>query len=95
MIGRILLAHDRARQFTTDLRVLLGTVATIVRFRAGRNVTPSAYPFRCRNCAARLRRVPGRWRGDVKLFAAVDGSYSCDGTITTTHQPTGKGNDDA
>lgn len=76
----------RLRRFRTDVRIMVGTLATIVRFR--RQLAPYfTYPFRCGGCGLPLRRVPGRWRDDIKLFAAPDGSYSCDGTIVNPHHP--------
>ena len=78
--------HDRAGQFATDLRILLHTLATIVRFRRTSKL-PFTYPLRCQHCARWIRLDPHTRADGRPGYRDQAGHYSCDGTIRMPHRP--------
>jgi hypothetical protein len=90
VIERLTRGYDRAEQFVTDLKIMAATLVEIAAYRF-RESKPSEYhKLTCRHCGRSIRRAP--WANDYdrcrRMYQALDGSTTCDGTIRTKHEPT-------
>lgn len=91
MFDRLMRGHDRLGQLATDLKILAGTVLTIIRFKAWSPGVVPAYPFRCQHCSKPIRLAtaehPASRATGHAAYRDPAGHYSCDGTFIHPHRP--------